>query len=127
MLAVSMTWRCREMRLIDDGPEPGVIVTTSRSCTGLPVADDGTCACAMPCGSLAVLVLGADVHFVLLAAFVVVGDLQTADENVQRRGDVLHAHAEVRGFVAIDADAELRLAGDESSCRDRRRRASASL
>ena len=106
MLAVSMTWRWREMRLIEAGPDPvaighhvgelhGPALGRRHSAWAIP---------ADPCGT----VLGAHVHFVLLAAFVVVGDLQTADENVERGGDVLHAHAEVGRLVAVDADAELR-------------------
>ncbi len=51
-------------------------------------------------------------HFVRLAPFVVIGGLLTADEHVQRRRDVLRAHAEVRRLLAVDADPELRLADD---------------
>ena len=39
--------------------------------------------------------------------------LSPADQDVERLADVLHAHAEILGALAIDLDAQLRLADDE--------------
>ena len=57
--------------------------------------------------------VGAHVHFVFFAAFVVAGGFLSADQHVQRCREVLHPHAEVRGLFAIDAHGQLRLADDE--------------
>ena len=50
----------------------------------------------------AVPVLGAQVHLVLLAAFVVSGHLIAADEQPQRLGRVGDRHAEVRRLRPVE-------------------------
>ena len=114
MLAVSITCRRRAMRLISDGPVPGLQRRRRRAAAPCRASPTAPRPAAIALRIVAVLrSLGAHVHLVLLAALVVVGDLLAADEDVERRGDVLHAHAEVGRLVAVDADAELRLADDE--------------
>ena len=52
---------------------------------------------------------------VLLAAVVEGGDVETADEQAQRAGDVLDAGSHLACFVAVHAAGDFRLAGNESA------------
>ena len=58
----------------------------------------------------AIRVLGAEMHLVLLAAFVVGRDLIAADQQAQCVGRIGHLHAEVRGLRPIQPHGHLGLA-----------------
>ena len=59
---------------------------------------------------VAVAILGTQMHFVLLARFVVGGDLIAANEQAQRFGRVGNLHAEVRRFRPIEPHRDFRFA-----------------
>ena len=97
-------------RLMSDGAVPGAKSATLSSDT-LPSRDDGTVSAAdrLP-ASMRFSAARAQVHFVLLAAFVVGRHLIAADEEPQRFGRVADLHAEVGRLRPIDLHRELRLA-----------------
>ena len=76
----------------------------------LPSVDDGTVICPMPAAVARSAASGADVHFVLLAALIVCGDLVAADQQPQRLGRVGDLDAEVRRLQPVEMDRQLRLA-----------------
>ena len=64
---------------------------------------------------VAVALLSLEMDVVLLAAVVEGGDVETADEQAQRAGDVLDAGSHLACFVAVHAAGDFRLAGNESA------------
>ena len=94
---------------MSDGAVPGAKSATFSSGT-LPSRDDGTVSAAIAASVDAVLGPRAQVHFVLLAAFVVGRHLIAADQQAQRFGRVADLHAEVRRLRPIDLHRQLRLA-----------------
>ena len=107
---VTCRWRAR--RLMSDGALPGVNAATLSSET-LPSRDEGTVSAASAASVGSVFDAGAQVHFVLFAAFVVGRHLVAADQQAQRFGGVADLHAEVRRLRPIDLHRELRLADVE--------------
>ena len=94
---------------MSDGAVPGAKSATLSSDT-LPSRDDGTVSAAIAASVDAVLGSRAQVHFVLLAAFVVGRHLIAADQQAQRFGGVADLHAEVGRLRPIDLHRQLRLA-----------------
>ena len=88
---------------------PGAKVATLSSGT-LPSLDDGTVSARDRRLGRSVLGARAQVHFVLLAAFVVGRHLIAADQQAQRLGRVADLHAEIGRLRPIDLDRQLRLA-----------------
>ncbi len=107
--AKTVTCRCRFSRLISDGAVPGVSRAMFSSGT-LPIRLDGTVSCPIAAAVCRSPSHRADVHLVLLAAFVVCGDLVAADQQPQRLGRVRDLDAEVRRLQPIEMHRQLRLA-----------------
>ena len=104
-----VTCRCRFRRLISDGAVPGV--SRAMFCSGtLPFRLDGTVSCSIAAAVCRLPCHRADVHFVLLAAFVVGRDLIAADQQPQRVGGVRNLDTQVRSLHAIELHRQLRLA-----------------
>src|SRR5437867_2276943 len=88
------------------GELPGWKSATFSSAT-LPSRDEGTVRPAMA-ACVVRSSARAQMHFVLLATFVVGGDLIAADEQAQRVCRVANLHAEIGGLWTIDVHRELR-------------------
>ena len=94
---------------MSDGAEPGANVATFSSGM-LPSRDDGTVRPPIACSVDRFCRLRAQVHLVLLAAFVVGRHLIAADQQPQRFRRIADLHAEVGRLRPIDLHRQLRLA-----------------
>ena len=89
-----VTCRCRLMRLIEEGPVPGTIFTTSSSGAD-PIFVEGTVICASPSALPAKPLLSANDHVILILARVESGCLLPGYQRVERRFDIHHRNAQV--------------------------------
>ncbi len=83
-LPVSVTWRCRLMRLMDEGPVPGTMCTTSSRPTRADLWTKARSSCASPSALPRKLLLGAHHHVVLIFAGVEGGGRLARHQGVQR-------------------------------------------
>ena len=107
--ANTVTCRWRASRLMSDGAEPGEKSATLSSDTA-PRRVDGTVRPATACSVVRSACARAQMHLVLLAAFVVRRHLIAADQQAQRLGRVSDLHAHVGRLRPIDLHRQLRLA-----------------